>query len=213
MKSYIVKKVDNDERSLQVIWQSISKVDIDCFPWDTSGYKPMTEVEMFYTNEYFKLRFIAHEKKVRAIYLNINEPVYEDSCVEFFIVPKSQMEERYMNFEFNAFGNLLLGIGSNRHNRALINVDPAIFEIKTSINPGNIREYDGSVWTLEFKIPFEFIEKYFGKIDFSSGYKMRGNFYKCGDKTKFPHYGSWNPIVNEKPDFHLSQYFGEFILE
>jgi hypothetical protein len=41
---------------------------------------------------------------------------------------------------------------------------------------------------------------------------MRGNFYKCGDKTIHPHYGCWSPIELPKPDFHCSDFFGEIIL-
>jgi hypothetical protein len=49
--------------------------------------------------------------------------------------------------------------------------------------------------------------------DFSSGKRMKGNFQKCGDKTKFPHYGSWNRIDTPEPDFHRPEYFGDLILE
>lgn len=213
MKSHIVKKIHCESINSEDIWQSISKIEIDCFPWDTNGYMPKSEVQMFYTDKYFKLRFSTQERDVRATYLNLQDPVYQDSCMEFFMMPDTQGEGKYLNFEFNAFGTLLLGMGNNRHNRVSVNVDPAIFEIKTSLNSDNIDRYDGSNWTIEFKIPFDFLDKYFKKIDFISGHTMKANFYKCGDNTDYPHYGCWNQIENEKPDFHLPQYFGELILE
>ena len=42
---------------------------------------------------------------------------------------------------------------------------------------------------------------------------MKGNFYKCGDDTKYPHFGCWNEVVWEEPDFHRPECFGDLILE
>ena len=36
---------------------------------------------------------------------------------------------------------------------------------------------------------------------------MRGNFYKCGDHTVNPHWGSWAPV--DKVDFHVPLLFGD----
>ena len=37
--------------------------------------------------------------------------------------------------------------------------------------------------------------------------------FKCGDETAHPHFGSWSPIVWPEPQFHLSQFFGTFVLQ
>jgi hypothetical protein len=42
---------------------------------------------------------------------------------------------------------------------------------------------------------------------------MRGGFFKCGNDTGHPHYGSWQKIENPTPRFHLPQYFGELEFE
>ncbi len=47
----------------------------------------------------------------------------------------------------------------------------------------------------------------------NGGFTLRGNFYKCGDLTSDPHYLSWAPISFERPNFHLSAFFGTLILE
>ena len=60
---------------------------------------------------------------------------------------------------------------------------------------------------------FEVLDKLFGKVDYVSGYTFKGNFYKCGDETDYPHFGMWNPVGTEKPDFHRPEYFGELIIE
>lgn len=202
-------KANNNED----IWDEIPKIEIGIFPWDTNGYKPESEAQMFYTDVDFRLRLSSKEKNIRAVNLNMNENVYEDSCLEFFLLPGLLGERKYMNFEFNALGVLLLGIGDGRNNRIHPKINPDKFEIKASLNIENMKNYNGDLWTIEFKIPFDFLEEHYGRHDFLSGYKMKANFYKCGDKTEYPHYGCWNPIENLTPDFHLPQYFGELILE
>ncbi|MDD6236825.1 MAG: carbohydrate-binding family 9-like protein, partial [Clostridiales bacterium] len=59
-------------------------------------------------------------------------------------------------------------------------------------------------------VPFDFFWEVYNKKKIIT--ELRGNFYKCGDKTKHPHFGMWNPINNEFPDFHLPQFFGRIIL-
>jgi hypothetical protein len=47
------------------------------------------------------------------------------------------------------------------------------------------------------------------KFNTLDGLEAGGNFYKCGDHLKVPHFLSWNPIKTEKPDFHLPAFFGK----
>lgn len=61
-------------------------------------------------------------------------------------------------------------------------------------------------WSLMTKIPFNaFFANGFNP---SSANSIKGNFYKCGDKTAKPHYVSWSPIATPSPDFHRPEYFG-----
>ena len=68
-------------------------------------------------------------------------------------------------------------------------------------------------WTVEAFFTLDFIGKTFGKTEFSRGEVLKGNFYKCGDKTAIPHFGMWSPIDSEKPNFHQPQFFGEMVIE
>ena len=76
---------------------------------------------------------------------------------------------------------------------------------------------EGSALCLKLKIfdahSLDFIGKTFGKTQFSRGEVIKGNFYKCGDKTEIPHFGMWSPIDSEKPNFHQPQFFGEMEIE
>ena len=214
-KEYKVKKVSLEQAGNADVWNSIPQVAIECYPWDENHYRPKTYARVFYTDTHFHIKFVTHENEVRAVNTKTNEPVYQDSCVEFFVNPNPEKDNRYMNFETNCIGTMLLGIGKDRNGRTLVTdqKDYESFGIKTSINPGEAENFKGEWWSIEYKIPYTFIEKIYGKVDFTSGKKMNANFYKCGDCTKYPHYGSWNEITAPNPDFHRPEFFGDLILE
>jgi len=156
------------------------------------------------------IRFKVNESNSKAVYTNFNEPVYEDSCVEFFI---SFDHKYYYNLEFNCIGNILGGYGANKQNRDWLKEDE-LKKIKTTPSLGfnKIEIIKHPIeWSLEAIIPKEIFS--FDKIASFNGVKAKGNFYKCGDKQVQPHYLSWNPIKSECPNFHLPEYFGEIEFE
>lgn len=213
-KSYIINKVQDDIVWTESDWNKIASIEIDNFPWDNNGYRPRTEVKMVYSNSFLKIHFKSFEKEIKTVYSNVNDPVYEDSCVEFFFSPILSKEKNYMNFEINAIGTYLIGFGPYNGDRIRItNEDINTFSINTSVTEESVKNYEEDFWTITITLPFTFIEKYFGKLNFHSGYKFKGNFYKCGDKTKFSHYGCWNLINNDVPNFHLPDFFGTLVLE
>lgn len=192
-----------------ILWDDMEPLLIEEYPWDKDGYKPRCEVRFFYTESKLYLHFRSFERKVRAIHRNMNDPVYEDSCVEFFFSPNPEEDSRYFNFEINALGALLLGLGKDRDSRRLVkDISQEIFNIKSSIPKDVVHDYRKEFWDLEFSIPYTFIEKHFGKQSFAKGKRIKGNFQKCGDKTKYPHYGSWSRIEAQEPDFHRPEFFG-----
>jgi hypothetical protein len=196
------------------IWESIPVLKIGCYPWDTTGYTPEVEVKLFYTEYHLHLLFKVWEEKTRATFINTNDDVYKDSCVEFFFKPDYQEDDKYFNFEMNPFGTLLIGLGKDRSTRKrLHDIDTSIFNIFTSINSENIKEYNKEFWFVEYSIPFSFIERYFKGISIGDNLKYSGNFYKCGDAMEHPHYGCWSLIHSSEPDFHKPEYFGTLILQ
>ena len=103
-----------------------------------------------------------------------------------------------MNFEVNAAGIALIGIGKGRHGRALLPALPENMEIQAS-------RHAGEWWAVRYRVPFTLLKKLFGK---QSDARMRGNFYTC-DETIHPHFGTWNPVASDQPDFHRPECFGE----
>jgi hypothetical protein len=157
------------------------------------------------------LKYFVLEKQVRAVNTEYNSAVWEDSCVEFFLMPAGEIH--YYNFEFNAIGTLLAACGSNRHHRTPL---PAkllkAVETYPSLGRKPIVDLPGPVaWTLEARIPAGLLVR--SQPENLPGLKARGNFYKCGDRLKEPHYLSWKPVLTGRPDFHSPQFFGDLEFE
>lgn len=189
-----------------------AKADISEYVWGDS-YCPKAEARIFYTDDAFYIHLEAEES---ADHLRmekspgITDSACEDSCLEFFVMPCSETDKRYFNFEFTPKGALYAGFGHDRYdNKLLTDTDISIFDIHTNVE---INE-EKAVWYSEARIPFDFICETMQKdIVFVKDKTMFGNFYKCGDKCKEPHYGTWNPVGSDKPDYHLPEYFGKLML-
>lgn len=214
VKEYIIKKVElSGVTCIDNIWDNIDPIYVDIFPWDENGYMPKTEARAFYTPTHIHIQFKAYEKEVEAIYTEMNDPVYMDSCVEFFINPMPSEDDRYLNFETNCLGTLNLGLGADRYDREAIDKSYLpMFNIKSSVSSETIDKYEGEFWTLEYTIPLEFLNKFYDGVEFKPGMRMKGNFYKCGDETEYPHYGCWNKVIAKEADFHRPECFGDLIL-
>ncbi|MDR0422748.1 MAG: hypothetical protein LBH72_07050 [Proteiniphilum sp.] len=146
---------------------------------------------------------------VRVVSTEDFGPVWEDSCVEFFM--QREGEYCYRNFECNMLGVLL----SCRHEtrgkgeKQILDM-PSVFRYSTVCH-----RYEGDRqvcdWGMYLEIPKKAMG--FGVRESLSGQRIRANFYKCGDKTPEPHFLSWNPIDLPEPDFHVPQFFGLLELE
>jgi hypothetical protein len=213
-KEYYVKKVEDQAMSGGDLWDAVPELSIDCYPWNENGYTPEVKAKVYYTNTHIHIQFKAYEEGIKAVYYKMNEPVYKDSCVEFFFNPDPEHDNRYFNFEINALGVPLIAIGPDRNGRMQITEESlGELQIYSLLNKDNINGFKGPCWSIEYTIPLSFIKKYYKNAQFSRGTKIKANFYKCGDETKFPHYGCWNPIVNSQPDFHRPEYFGTLNME
>ncbi len=203
MKRYTIAKVETPF----VEWEKIEKLEIDTYKWVDNGYEPKVYAALCYDENAIYVRFWTYEKEVRGVHKLHGEMVCEDSCVELFMHPKS--DPRYLNFEVNVLGAMLLAIGTSRYDRKVFPVDSS-FGIESSVS--DAETYCDSMWTVGYKIPFSFLRSVYGEIDIIKE-GLRANFYKCGEKTKMEHYGVWNQNLSPTPEFHAPQYFGEMIFE
>lgn len=206
-KKYTVVHKENEAG---ISWDGIMPAEIDCYLWEENGYSPKAYAKACHTGQSIHVLLGAFEKEIKAVYEEMNEPVYKDSCLEFFIQPDPEKDGRYLNFEFNSKGVLLLGLGWDRNDRVLLDKEALkLFDIKAFVKPaGDINE-----WGVEFRIPFGFLKQLFPGFETASPGNMKGNFYKCGDDTLHPHFGCWSRIASDNPDFHVSRFFGTLVLE
>ncbi len=89
--------------------------------WPEFDYKPEVSVSVAHGNDHLYLKYFVREDSIRAFYRNSNDPVYKDSCVEFFV---SLDKKTYYNFEFNSLSTCLAGFGPGRGSRS--SVDDAV---------------------------------------------------------------------------------------
>ena len=181
-------------------WDIAEVAKIDTINWKNEfPWKPNTNAKLLYSEYGLHIQMQTDENPLVATYTKQNDAVCQDSCMECFIRPNAN-DERYMNFEFNAFGTMYYGLRYDRNNSTNPDVPKEFFDVKTYVEDGK--------WTLQWTIPFAYIEEiYGGHTDV-----MYGNMYKCGNPVHH-HYVSYYPIGTEKPDFHCPEYFGEFRLE
>ncbi len=189
-----------DRESLPIddpAWESVPELRIDCYPWQgPADYRPNASARLVRFRGGFAVRMWTDEQPLLARAVRMNDDVFRDSCMEFFLQPDRD-QAGYFNFELNPLGTLLLGFGPDRGGRRRIAADPSIFSIRS--------QADGCSWTLRWEIPFGFLSAY--GFD-AAARDFRGNFYKCGDETIHPHYGCWNPVGLPAPDFHAPAHFG-----
>ena len=172
------------------------------YPWDENGYKPNVDFKLSLLEDAFHLNIVAWESDPKREETKQLHYVHRDSCVEWFANFAPDKTNSYFNFELNANGVLYAAFGENRNERTLLDLeDVASLNIKSNIAKDS--------WSIDFSVPFTFIKKYIPDFEWSEGTTIRSNFYKCGDRTEYPHFGIWHAIDLPKPDFHRPEFFGE----
>lgn len=185
--------------------QSIENVN-----WNEFPYKPEVRFLIGHGNTEIYLQYNVRERNTRARYLQDDDPVWNDSCVEFFFSPAE--DDTYYNLEVNCIGTLLLGYGHKKPNRKRAGQDILKKIRRISSLKHEVAEFSGEInWSVTLAIP---VDVFYGHaINSLSGMQCRANFYKCGDEMKEPHYLSWMPIHTVSPNFHLPEFFGNVYFE
>ncbi len=142
---------------------------------------PMVTAEVSCTEKKLTVKFTVEEPVdcYRAAVQEDNGRSWEDSCVEIFLQNPANPAE-YFNFETTSRGFVLAARGTDRNNRQTLPLD-AIAKIKRSGTAPSIQD-DSVYWTMTIEIPAEI----FGIKAFKA--PLRGNLYKCADKSNAPHY-------------------------
>lgn len=186
------RKYNNEYHSLMPQWEDAKDIKV--------------KLELFHTKTDLLLEFDIIEKELRMESKFNNDTVYEDSCVEFFV--KRCDSKEYLNFEISASSFMLVGKGESRFNRVLFR-NKEISEIKRDIS---ILEKNRNNCHWRVNISINLVK--WGLLNAGENIEnliLKGNFYKCGDKLKEPHYLSLFPINSESPNFHVPNSFKEIL--
>lgn len=181
---------------------------VDRVNWpDAFPYAPLCGGRIARTEDSLIVDFHVSGLDLRVQNLSDNQRQWEDSCCELFLqVPG---DDAYFNFEINAAGKILAARGTGRGDRVKLSDEDVAGIIRVASVEG-LQDHEGGIWDWRVLvlIPFELL----GLDPDNLPAKLRGNIYKCGDKTAHPHFVTWNPIGTPSPDFHRPEYFGEFSL-
>ena len=198
------------------LWAAAEVAPVTHFTWEDSGHRPDVRGHLLYDEKWLAVRFDVKDRYVRAVAEKFNDSVCSDSCVEFFVAPSEDpAENAYFNFEVNCGGTMLL------------HACPSTSQALAGANSVHVSEEDGELirmaatlpkivepeltdptdWSVEYHVPWSLFEKYFDVAPPEPGLIWRGNFYKCGDRTSHPHWGSWSPVDTPRPSFHQPDFY------
>ena len=195
-------------------WGNIPALEVSCYRQESSEHRPGTQCKLLYDQNCIYGIFRVKDQYVRCVHTGFQSEVYKDSCVEFFVQPKAT--GGYFNFEFNCGGAMIASYitdptriaGSVKEFIPLTPEDDLQIKRYSNLPPIVEPEITRQItWFLGFSIPFAVLEKYVGKLAEISGQTWRANFYKCGNETALPHWGSWSPL--RELNFHLTADFGK----
>ena len=195
------------------LWQQAEEARIDQFHAAGSSHRPVARARLLYDAANLYLRFRVEDCYVVARHTQFQDPVWRDSCVEFFVQPRPSVG--YFNFEINCGGALLSYYiedptrtpdGFAKYTR-LAPEDGERIRIVHSLPSIVMPEQPGPVvWHIGCQIPLAVLETYAGPLGPLAGQAWRGNFYKCADDSSHPHWASWASI-GEVLNFHQPSRF------
>ena len=198
-------------------WQKVKPLHLNVIMGPEPKFQPEAQAKLLYDDRNIYVCFQVRDRYIRAITTKNYGMVWEDSCVEFFFTPDQDISKGYFNFETNCIGMVMFRHQTGREENVkmieptdLAQVEMAHSLPKEAIDP---ERPEPIIWTMEYRIPLELLEKYRKITRPAPGVKWLANFYKCGSNASNPHWMTWSRIDRERPDFHRPEYFGtlEFV--
>ena len=188
--------------------EKANRFEINNFNWRCVYYPQCYGFMGYVDNVGLVVRIVTEEKTPKATYSNPQDPVYKDSAVEVFVAfqeTQPTQSSLYMNFEINANGAMLANYGYGRKNRKKLS--KAMYE-RCQVKANVYADY----WSVDMYIPQNLIQTLTGIEKFMSDDCFYCNFYKIAEDEEIEHYASYSPIHNERPNFHLPEFFAKAII-
>jgi hypothetical protein len=195
-------------------WAKANVLELNNFMGEKPLHFPKTQVKLLYDNNNIFIFFRVEDRYVKAISEKTNDPVWRDSCVEFFFTPNNSMPNAFFNLETNCGGIMYFQFNKDDTKKFIDISDCQKIEIYHSL-PRQIKNEINkpSVWYISYRLPVEVVAKYCQMQKPCTGAIWKANFYKCADKVSHPHWLTWSFIDNPTPNFHLPQFFGTLEFE
>lgn len=188
----------------EINWDEVAEERLEFSNWSSAVHYNTYFRMCFKKNEGIYLKMRTDEAELRAVCTKRDEPVWQDSCMEFFICAVEGRDE-YINFEMNSNGAYLTEFGKGKTDRVYL-------KTLTKIRPQVSTNVNGDGWSLELFVPCELISEAYNTLFDAGACRIKGNFYKCGDETKRVHYGSYSQMTTLPPGFHNPACFAEIII-
>lgn len=192
-------------------WTVIDPLVVGRYMGEAPTHRPRTEAKLACDDAAVTVIFRVEDRYVRVAAEAHQAAVCEDSCVEFFFAPWSDVSRGYFNLEMNGGGTMLFHfqVVPRVDHTAVSAADLATVEIAHSL-PRIVEPElcEPVTWTVECRLPLAMLEHYAPIERPGPGVQWRANFYKCGDKTSHPHWLTWAAVDRPEPDFHVPASFG-----
>ncbi len=197
-------------------WKDIEAVTLKNYMGEKTEHFPKAMAKVGYDDNNIYLIFKVEDQYVRAVAKEHQGGIWEDSTVEFFFSPDSDVTKGYFNLEVNCGGKMYFqfqekrGVNKNKVTAEEFEKVEVAHTMPEIVDP-EIKE--PTTWFLEIKVPLAILSTRAEIVKPQAGTKWRCNFQKCGEKTSHPHYLTWNKIDYPKPNFHMPEFFGTLIFE
>ncbi len=193
-------------------WNEIDPLLVSNFMGEKPTHSPKTQAKLAYDDSTIYVIFKVEDQYVKSVHDKNQDPVFKDSCVEFFFTPGKDVKAGYFNLEMNCGGTMLFHHqlipreGSVKISEKDIEQIKVVSSLPKIIDPEIDKK---TTWLVSYSIPFSVLNNYHKLAKPQTGTIWRANFYKCADDTSHPHWLTWSPIDFPTPNFHVPEYFGE----
>jgi Carbohydrate family 9 binding domain-like len=203
----VKEKFTIDGKLSEKAWQRAASIQL-LFPWDVqTGAKQRTIVKLLRDQTYLYVAYECEDADLTAQFLNRDDPVYKDDCVEIFIKP-SEKTDSYIGLEMNARGVLFDYFypfpGKNEHG---FNLDGVL--LKTTLH-GTLNQSDDKDqgWSLELAIPWQSLSKLAERMPPIAGEEWRVQINRWDGTEPNRRLSMWCHSGMKRPSPHNPERFG-----
>ncbi|WP_211372091.1 carbohydrate-binding family 9-like protein [Flagellimonas olearia] len=193
-------------------WRDVQPLQLENHMGEYPEHMPKVQVKVMYDEEAIYVIYKVDDQYVRCVLEEYQDPVSQDSTVEFFFTPGQDIQKGYFNLEMNCGGTGLFKF-QEKARKGQLKIPKESFDHITAAHSLPKKVYpeikEPVTWTLEYRIPFDVLSTYFDEMEYPApGVEWKANFYKIADKSSHPHWLTWSYVDNPKPQFHLPEFFG-----